>query len=156
AAVNFTTIDVSAFMASQSMETTSIAQSSENLGFTFWTEPPFNLSFDPFSPGTYDMRARLVSPETMELLLEVPIQVVVLPAVQVGAIALLDGPYVNADDLMSDSLRTSLMPSAQPYNTAPWDSNGTETMSNAVRNVTGANAIVDWVLIELRDANAPA
>src|SRR5690606_8841876 len=66
------------------------------------------------------------------------------------------GPYVNADDLMSDGLRTSLMPSAQPYNTAPWNYNGTETMSNAVRNVTGANAIVDWVLIELRDANAPA
>ncbi len=75
------------------------------------------------------------------------------PVVFLAPIALLDGPYNEGTNLMNDDLRDKgLVPSAQPYNVAPWNHAGTETVSGAVLSVTGSNAIVDWVLVELRDA----
>jgi hypothetical protein len=70
--------------------------------------------------------------------------------------ALLSGGYDAGTGLMRDDLRTKgLIPSAQPYSTAPWSYAGTETVSNNVLNVSGDNAIVDWVLVELREEAAP-
>ena len=40
-----------------------------------------------------------------------------------------------------------LIPLNQPYNTAPWNYNGTESVSS----IPNAN-VVDWVVVELRDA----
>ncbi len=48
---------------------------------------------------------------------------------------------------MSTTLNSNL-PSAQPYNTAPWNYNGSETVSG-----TMPSNIVDWVLVEASDAN---
>jgi len=45
-----------------------------------------------------------------------------------------------------------LIPLNQPYNTlTDFNYSGTETVAPAVLAVTGNNAIVDWVLVELRD-----
>ena len=63
----------------------------------------------------------------------------------------LEGPYSGGS--MLTTLRTlSLIPLAQPYNTAPWNHNdlGAETASSIPAGV------VDWVLVELRDAATPA
>jgi hypothetical protein len=84
--------------------------------------------------------------------------------VDLAARAMLDGPYVDptplladADGLMSDNLRVlGLIPAAQPYNSAPFNYAGTETVAPAVLAATGPNAIVDWVLLELRDKMAPS
>jgi hypothetical protein len=63
---------------------------------------------------------------------------------------------------MYDSLRVKgLIPSLEPYTAPPYlkapigEANG-ETVSATVLGVTGPNAIVDWVLLELRDAVNPS
>ncbi|MBK7761991.1 MAG: hypothetical protein IPI46_01290 [Bacteroidetes bacterium] len=74
---------------------------------------------------------------------------------------LLDGPYVGGG-LMHDSLRSyvGLIPSTEPYSSAPYnkatigDAAG-ETTTPAVLAVTGNNAIVDWIFLELRNTTAP-
>ena len=74
----------------------------------------------------------------------------------------LSGPWVAATGLMRDDLRgNNLLPTTQPYSTtlAPQyvhvNGGGTETVSAAVLGVTGPNAIVDWVFLQLRSAAAP-
>ena len=65
---------------------------------------------------------------------------------------LLEGPYNATTDLMDDQLRAqSLIPTNQPYSGAPWNYTGTETTTATVFSTTGPDAIVDWVLLELRD-----
>ncbi|MBK9418310.1 MAG: PKD domain-containing protein [Flavobacteriales bacterium] len=74
-------------------------------------------------------------------------------AVQVSVRAFLEGPYSTVTGQMSDALRSLPgFPTAQPYSAAPWNHVGTETVAPAVLAVTGNNAVVDWVLVELRDA----
>ena len=76
---------------------------------------------------------------------------------------LLQGPYDYTSHLMWDSLRVhNFIPVTEPYSTYPYNQNfthvgggGGEFIANpsAVFGVTGPNAIVDWVFIELRDKN---
>jgi hypothetical protein len=71
--------------------------------------------------------------------------------------ALLDGPYDAGSGLMSDALRANgHLPLAHPYGTAPFNHVETATVSNTLLAVTGNNAIVDWVLVELRNALNPS
>ena len=73
--------------------------------------------------------------------------------------AYLLGCYNETTDLMHDSLRRkNLIPLAQPYNSTDYSDNaytGTETTTAGVFAVTGNNAIVDWVLVELRNPLDP-
>jgi len=63
----------------------------------------------------------------------------------------LQGPYNNSTSLMNDALRTlPSFPIASPYGTLD-----TITDTN-VLTVSGNDAIVDWLKIELRDKNTPA
>lgn len=67
--------------------------------------------------------------------------------------ALLQGPYKNDLKLMSDDLRNlKLLPTTQPYNKAPFNYLGTEQMGSGILDTTGSQAVVDWVLIELRSS----
>jgi len=76
--------------------------------------------------------------------------------VRVSANLLLDGPYDTATGLMHDSLRSlGQLPLIEPYTTMgflalPVGQSG-EITTPAVLSVTGNNAIVDWVYLELRD-----
>lgn len=69
----------------------------------------------------------------------------------------LDGPFDSATGLMHDDLRAlSLLPTTEPYTAmgfAQLGGGGGETLSPAMLSVTGKNAIVDWVLVELRSKN---
>ena len=83
-------------------------------------------------------------------------------AVNVTAKAFLEGPFVIATGRMSDGLRAGvqpvtypLIPATQPYSIAPWNYPGTEIVAPAVLTVTGDNAIVDWVMLEMRSAATP-
>jgi len=81
-----------------------------------------------------------------------------LPGVLVSPRVLLDGPYVEAAQRMNDGLRTAgLVPLAEPYTALGYThmGGGGETTSPGVVAITGDNAVVDWVVVELRSTNAP-
>ena len=82
------------------------------------------------------------------------------PTVQLAIKVILDGPYNSATGLMNDALRTHPdFPITEPYTTIGYlhVGGGGETIpSSSVLNVTGNNAIVDWVVVELRAATNSA
>ncbi len=72
---------------------------------------------------------------------------------------MLEGPYESATNRMHDDLRAaSLIPTTEPYTalgfTQASDGGGESLLPAALAN-TGDNAIVDWVLVELRAAATP-
>lgn len=81
------------------------------------------------------------------------------PGVALSAKVMLGGPYVEATARMSDGLRSlGLLPLVEPYTAMGHHlgtSGGGERTDLAVLAVTGDDAIVDWVLVELRSAAAP-
>ena len=75
--------------------------------------------------------------------------------VNVNVKGFLEGPYSTGTGLMSDALRAaSLIPATEPYTALGFTQvgGGGETVAPAVLAVTGNNAIVDWVMVELRSA----
>jgi len=70
-----------------------------------------------------------------------------IPQITVSLNAFLEGPYNVTSGLMETQLnQQSLVPSAQPYNTLPWNYPGTPSGT--------PGAVVDWVLVSLRTADA--
>ncbi|MBL8011595.1 MAG: hypothetical protein JNJ64_13405 [Flavobacteriales bacterium] len=84
----------------------------------------------------------------------------VLHCVQVSVRAMLEGPYNSATGLMNDALRgLPSFPLADPYPGIGYMHVGggnDDAVAPGVLSTAGNNAIVDWVLLELRDANTPA
>lgn len=72
----------------------------------------------------------------------------------------LQGAFVTTNNLMRDNLRSSsLIPATEPFTGLGFThagGGGGETVSPATLAVTGKNAIVDWVLVELRNAATPS
>lgn len=71
-----------------------------------------------------------------------------------------DPAYKAADEMvwmMNDDLRSeNLIPLDQPFTNLPnFNHNGIERVSQDVLDNEGINAVIDWVLIEIRDPNAP-
>jgi len=73
--------------------------------------------------------------------------------------AFLGGPLAAGATLMRDSLRVKgLVPLSEPYSNLGYDyvgSTGGENISPSLLNTTGVNAVVDWVVVELRSPTAP-
>jgi PKD repeat protein len=73
---------------------------------------------------------------------------------------LLDGPYDSNTQLMGDGLRTAgLIPNTEPYTALGFvqaSDGGGEVRQSGATAQTGNDAVVDWVLIELRNTNTPA
>jgi hypothetical protein len=93
------------------------------------------------------------------------ITISILNVVVVNAKVVLGGPLNTTTGLMDDSLRVhNLIPLIEPYTTNNSSSNpyatiysaiggaGGETAAASIFTVTGNNAIVDWVFLELRSA----
>ncbi len=60
----------------------------------------------------------------------------------------LQGAYNTASNSMTTALQNNgLLPTTQPFNTAPWNYNGNEQITQLPSNA------VDWVLVEARSAN---
>ncbi len=58
----------------------------------------------------------------------------------------LEGPYDATSGMMVNGINVNgLLPLSQPYNTAPWDYAGTETLSSI------STDMIDWVLVEVRN-----
>jgi hypothetical protein len=64
----------------------------------------------------------------------------------------LEGPYRQSTGLMDDALRIAgLLPLQEPYSALGYElDGGNELTTPSVLSVTGVNAIVDWVVVELR------
>ena len=63
----------------------------------------------------------------------------------------LEGAFNTQSGLMNTTLNDySLVPLSQPYNVAPWNYAGTESV------VSIPAGVIDWVIVELRDAATPA
>jgi hypothetical protein len=60
----------------------------------------------------------------------------------------LEGPYAGSGT-MTTTLNPDQIPVSQPYNVAPWNYSGTESV------VSMPAGVVDWVLVDLRDAATP-
>jgi uncharacterized repeat protein (TIGR01451 family) len=87
--------------------------------------------------------------------------VIGIPCATITPKAFLLGALFNTNTaLMRDDLRTKgLIPFNQPYGNLEYSDvayTGTETTTSAVLAVSDNNAIVDWVVVELRDATNPA
>ncbi len=83
----------------------------------------------------------------------------VIAGVQVGVRAFLDGPFNAGQGVMSDALRVGgHIPPAEPFTALGYAfvGGGGETLDPDLLNSTGPEAIVDWVVVELRNANTPA
>ncbi|MEZ4687329.1 MAG: DUF5011 domain-containing protein [Bacteroidia bacterium] len=75
-----------------------------------------------------------------------------------AAKALLEGAYDTASGRMHDGLRSNnLVPNTEPYSAMGYQfiGGGGETMDSGVLATGGSNAIVDWVVLELRDSADP-
>lgn len=84
----------------------------------------------------------------------------VTEGVEVQAFAFLNGPYIAVDNLMNDALRSGgHIPATEPYTALGYahvGGGGGEDLTPSLLSVTGPDAIVDWVLLELRDAADPS
>ncbi|MBK9761608.1 MAG: proprotein convertase P-domain-containing protein [Flavobacteriales bacterium] len=83
------------------------------------------------------------------------------PNVLVSPKVFLEGPYDIGTGLMGDGLRSaSLIPTTQPFTTLGYAFTGAPgaggTVVGSVFTTTGNNAIVDWVIVELRNPASPA
>ncbi len=79
--------------------------------------------------------------------------------VQVSVKAMLEGPYDPNTGSMNDALRTAnVIPTGEPYTALGYlfVGGGGESVSPTVFSPTGNNAIVDWVIVELRDNADPS
>lgn len=74
--------------------------------------------------------------------------------------ALLDGPYDGNTGLMNDGIRLSgFLPLTEPYTAIGYphvNGGGESTTAPVLSSTGGNNAIVDWVMIELRSATTPS
>ena len=81
-------------------------------------------------------------------------------AVKVSPKIFLQGPYNSGTSLMNDQLRSGgLIPLTEPYTGLGFTqlgSGGGEKTWQSILDVTGNDAIVDWVFVELRDKNSPS
>ena len=121
---------------------------------TVGTSPtPFTAS--PTTPGetvTGNNAATPMTPTT-------PVAPASIVNVKVNVKLFLQGAYETSTGMMRDDLRSrGYLPTSQPYTAMARTSyhTGTETTTFAVFSATGANAIVDWVLLELRTGTGAA
>lgn len=78
--------------------------------------------------------------------------------VLLSARVFLQGPYNSTNGMMHDGVRAlGLIPLSEPYTTLSYDhvGGGGEATTTEVLQITGVDAIVDWVLLELRDTENP-
>jgi hypothetical protein len=114
------------------------------------TQPVFNASTTPVS-GEIVLGNNIATPLTAAVVLG-------SSTVSLSVKVFLSGAYSQAAGMMHDSLRSKgLIPTTQPFGASPYNTvasglnySGTETVAPSVFTTTGANAIVDWVLVELR------
>ncbi|GEM_PF-673852 len=101
----------------------------------------FTFNAAGMDQGDYFANVTVASNDADEPQIIVPCTLHVVNKVNLQLKAFLEGPF-NGTGMNS----CPVISLSQPYNTAPWNYNGTESVTSVPANA------VDWVLIELRDA----
>ena len=112
------------------------------------------MRFDAFT-GLYPYHCHILEHEDHEMMR----QFLVVEPVKVSLKLFLDGPYDMVSGLMHDSLRVQgRLPLVEPYTDLGWSmSGGSATqIAQETLDASGPDAIVDWVLVQLRDALDPS
>ena len=108
-----------------------------------------NVSFEAgsYTVGTYQANIKITSNDPDEAQIMIPCTMIISSGLNVSVKAVLEGPFnVSA---MGTGIN-AILPLSQPYNAAPWNYTGTESVAAMPATV------VDWVLVELRDATSAA
>jgi hypothetical protein len=108
-----------------------------------------SVSFEAgaYPEGTYNANIKITSNDPDETELIIPCTMVISGSLNISLKVLLEGPSVNGTSM--NTTINSILPLSQPYSSVPWYYTGTESL--AVMPAT----VVDWVLVELRDATSP-
>ncbi|MFZ1569076.1 MAG: SdrD B-like domain-containing protein [Thiolinea sp.] len=126
---------------------------------SFVKEPDFEAPLDAGNDNVYDIDVRVMDDQGLSSVSSLKIAVTddkLNDGISLQTKVLLQGPYAGSTGLMQDSLRSlGLLPITQPYTANPFNYQGTEQLNLDLATVTGKDAIVDWVLVELRDAVQP-
>ena len=121
---------------------------------TVGTNPgPFAAT--PSTPGETNTSNNAAAPMTPST----PVAPAAVVNVALNVKVFLQGAYDAGTGMMRDDLRTKgFLPMSQPYSAMVRTSYhiGTEATTAAALSATGANAIVDWVLLELRTGTTAA
>ncbi|MBN2175613.1 MAG: choice-of-anchor D domain-containing protein [Bacteroidales bacterium] len=109
-----------------------------------------NVGFDAtgLAEGTYEASIYVNSNDPDESLVNIPVILTVGPGFELNLTVYLEGAF-NGTDMNTSLSSDPNFPMSQPYGTEPWNYSGTENIISMPAN------IVDWVLVELRDAASP-
>jgi len=80
----------------------------------------------------------------------VPCTLEVIGGITVNLTAFLEGPF-SGSDMITYLNMFGYIPLIQPYNTTPWNYNGTESVASIPNS-----DVIDWVLVELRETPGDA
>ena len=101
------------------------------------------------SLGIYTANIQITSNDPSPSQILVPCTLHVVSGFNLELKAMLEGP-VSGSVMLTPLNLGGMIPLSQPYNMLPWNYNGTESTAVVPANV------VDWVLVELRDATSAA
>ena len=126
---------------------------------SFIAAPDFEQPLDADKNNIYVLDVRVMDDQGLSSVRSLKLAVIddqLNEGVYLQTKVLLQGPYLTSTGLMQDSLRaTGLLPMVQPYTASPFNYLGTEQLNVDLATVTGKDAVVDWILIELREAANP-
>ncbi|MBL8000775.1 MAG: hypothetical protein JNL05_02330 [Flavobacteriales bacterium] len=130
------------------------AQDCSNASSVFTLCAKFNQSWDGSAPSTR-LRDWLDPANTTTTLNG--FEPASTPLVKVRVKVMLEGPYSTGTQLMTDALRSGgLLPLSEPYTGLGYvhvNGGGGESTTSGVLAATGNTAVVDWVVVELRNKN---
>ncbi|MCD4735318.1 MAG: hypothetical protein K8R53_04705, partial [Bacteroidales bacterium] len=101
---------------------------------------------DTLPEGVYEAEILVNSNDPNEPLVTVPVTLTIATGFNVSLKVYLEGPY-NSGNMNTYLCQMPEFSLTQPYNTSPWFYPGQESVVSVPNN-----NIVDWVLVELRDA----
>ncbi|MFK7969877.1 MAG: PKD-like domain-containing protein [Bacteroidia bacterium] len=111
------------------------------------------------APGTYNFTYGVVRGAPCAYCAKAVVTITVTDCGTVQPIVILSGAFDASTSLMRDNLRKqNLLPSIEPYTAAGYTFNGGggEQIGTTVLAQTGNKAVVDWVIVEVRDSLNPA
>lgn len=97
--------------------------------------------------------------EKVDFDLEITFTEDLLQTASISARTFLQGPFDNTTGFMKDQLRVNnLIPLVEPYSALGYTSviGGGETMDVSLLDIEGDDAIIDWLFLEIMDADDPS